>query len=78
MSKLDDLSTVIDGPGDYATRDGRRVAIYDISGNGTFAARGAVWKMFRGKMRPHGYSIWHVSGRHGALRETGADIVARL
>lgn len=73
---LDDLPTVVRGPGEYETRDGRRVQIREISGNATFSAKGAVYKEFRGRIVPRGYDIWHVSGRYRAVGEHPLDIVS--
>jgi hypothetical protein len=41
----------------------------------TFDAKGSVWRMFRGKVRPRGLEIWHVSGRRMVLHENHRDIV---
>ncbi len=76
-----DLPIVIVGPGDYVSRDGRRITIRDVKappepGSTMFAASGSVWREFRGKVRPHGYGTWHVSGRRLPLSETPSDIVA--
>lgn len=73
---LDELPTVVTGPGEYETRDGRRVKIREISGRGTFSAEGAVYKEFRGRAVPRGYDIWHVSGRYRAVGEHPLDIVS--
>lgn len=83
MSKtdLDEMarrtSTVlIDKPGDYITRDGRRVTIHAITeGHYTFPCKGALWRMYRGELRPRGYDTWMRSGYHLAVGEHGADIV---
>jgi hypothetical protein len=78
---------VITGPGDYVTRDGRRVTIHAVVPyaplpNGAprheltaFEAKGAVWAMFRGTMRPRGLSIWHLSGNYRGLQPSPLDIV---
>ena len=73
-----DLPTLITASGTYLTRDGRVVTIYDVNGTGTFAARGAIHKMFRGKIRPRGYNIWHVSGRFDSIHENARDLVAKV
>lgn len=80
---LNDLPTIVDLPGDYVTRDGARVTIHEVKLRGDdhttteFLAKGSEWRMFRGKVRPHGFDIWHVSGRGFPLRESGRDIVGR-
>lgn len=74
----DKMPVVIDGPGEYVTRDGRRVTIYNIDGKGLFSARGSIWKMFRGKVRPRTFEIWHVSGRNMPLHEKPRDIVGKF
>ena len=45
------LPVIVDGPGAYVTRDGRRVTIYRFGGIGTFNAEGHIWAMFRGELR---------------------------
>lgn len=72
---LSDLPVIITGPGEYVSRNGKRVTIREISGPSTFAAKGHVWRMFRGKERPRDNDIWHVSGRYQAVGERGKDIV---
>lgn len=78
---LNDLPTVIDGPGEYATRSGGRATVREVKasepGTTAFAAKGALWRMFRGALRPRGLEIWHVSGRVLPLEESGRDIVGR-
>lgn len=75
-----DLPVVIAGPGDYVSRDGCRITIHAVKsppepGSTLFAASGSVWREFRGKERPRGYSTWHVSGRRLPLDETPSDVV---
>lgn len=77
-----DLPVVIAGPGDYVSRDGRRITIHDVKsppelGSTLFAASGSVWSEFRGAVRPRGYTTWHVSGRRLPLKDTASDIVGR-
>jgi hypothetical protein len=79
---LNDLPTVIDGPGEYVTRSGARATIREIGAQApdatSFAAKGSLWRTFRGKPRPRGLEIWHVSGRSMPLDETRNDIVGRF
>jgi len=76
MTTLDELPRVVTGPGDYVTRKGQRVTIHTVSdGPETFRAKGAIWRMFRGKLTSRGYAIWHVSGRYDAVTERTRDIV---
>jgi hypothetical protein len=76
---LNDLPDIIETTGDYVTRDGRRVTIHEIKpgtpGTTSFSAKGSVWRMSRGKDRPGGLDIWHLSGRNQAQRESTRDIV---
>ena len=65
--------------GDYLTRDGTRVTIFEIRpGTSTFEAKGSVWKMFRGKLRPRGFNIWKTNGQHMAVGEHRLDIVKKV
>lgn len=68
---------MIDQPGDYITRNGSRVTIHAIHGPSHWPAKGSVWKMFRGRIRPRGYAIWTTSGQFRALGQHPLDIVAR-
>lgn len=79
---LNTLPVIITGPGDYRTRDGRRVSIWTVSAwvplddsTTRFRAKGAVWRMDRDKLRPRGYHGWHVSGRALTSTEVTMDIV---
>jgi hypothetical protein len=72
---LTDLPVIITGPGEYKTRNGKRVNIREISGSGTFAAKGGIYREFRGRTVARGYDIWHVSGCYRAVGEHGLDIV---
>lgn len=80
--KLNSLPTVITGVGDYLTRDGRRVTIHgmkdapDDPDVTSFRAEGLVWQMFRGKVVPRDYTIWHVSGRKYPFVESRSDILS--
>ena len=77
--RLDSLPTVIDGPGEYLCRDGRRALIHSTNGStSTFSCRGARYRMFRGKERAKGLFIWHPSGRYYAVEESPYDIVAKV
>lgn len=76
------LPVVIDGPGVYFTRDGRRAKVDTIDprpnmlSNG-FAAKGSIERMFRGKMKFHGFRVWHISGCSEGLHQRPSDIVAK-
>lgn len=73
---LHELPTIIDKPGIYVLRDGRKAVIHHIEGPATFCAKGSVYRAFRGKMRPRGYRGWHPSGRANAVAPHPSDIVA--
>lgn len=80
MRATDDLPVIITAPGEYMTRDGRKVTIHtvqDASSPYTFKAKVSIWRMFRGAMRPREYNIWHVSGRLDMVTEKPGDIVGR-
>ena len=78
---LNELPVIIDTPGDYATHDGLRVTIRQVSdatpGTTSFGAVGAVWRERRGVTRARGHEIWHISGRNMVLRESPLDVVRR-
>ena len=78
---LNKLATIIDAPGTYITRDGRHVNIFtvqSISTGNTFRAKGSIYKLFRGKVVPRGYQVWHVSGRLLAVGLSPSDIIGKV
>jgi hypothetical protein len=75
VTKLNDLPVIIDEPGEYVTRDGRR-AVIDCFGNGTFSAKGTLFTKRTVRTVKH-YEIWHPSGRCVAVGESKRDIVAK-
>lgn len=82
MIALNDMPTIIDGPGEYITRAGGRTTVHEVKQGGNpettrFDAKGSVWKKLRGKLRPSDYTIWHISGRKYILKESKHDIVGR-
>lgn len=77
MKLVNGLPVIISGPGEYRTRNGGRVTIdtvQDDSSPYTFRAKGRPWRLFRGKMCPRGYNVWHVSGRLDMVNERAGDI----
>lgn len=87
---LNRLPVVIDEPGDYVTRSGRKVSIHAIDRRQVgansqflrhectaFEAKGQVWAEIRGKLQPCGYDIWHISGFYGAGGQSPLDIVGK-
>lgn len=78
-TKLNDLPKVIKWPGEYRTRGGKRVTIHTLAtenpGTTSFAAKGSIWRMFRGKERPKDHGIWHTSGRFYPTKESPNDII---
>ena len=82
MTALNDMSVIVDGPGEYVTRNGGRATVFEVKQGGNpettrFDAKGDVWRKVRGKFRPVDYTIWHVSGRKYVLNESKDDIVGR-
>lgn len=78
MKNTNDLPPIINAPGDYITRDGRRVTTHAVqpeSSPYTFKAKGCIWRMFRGKQSPRWSQVWHKSGRLDMVKESPADIV---
>lgn len=63
-------------PGDYATRDGRRVTVRDIRGPATACVRGQIWKEFRGAVQPRGNHAWTEDGMFHFIGTHRADIVS--
>lgn len=75
---LRELETVVDGTGDYVTRDGRRVTVYTISsGNETFTVKGAIHRENRGRYQAKDRMTWHKSGRCYPVLPSPDDIIVK-
>lgn len=76
---LDDLPVVVDGPGNYRTRDGRLVIVCAVTKLGAFRAKGTIFSPPKlGKVNGRNrYDIWHVSGRALPVNEVSYDIVSK-
>lgn len=75
------LPVVVSEPGEYVTRDGRRVTVHEVQPQTspyTFKVKGQLWRMFRGQCAPRGLQVWHVSGRLDMVQEKAGDIVGRF
>lgn len=68
-------------PGDYVTRDGRRVTVRAIVTHNsagaavTWPVKGQIWRMYRGELRPRGFDIWQTNGMINIAVESDKDIV---
>lgn len=74
------LPVIVTEPGEYVTRDGRRVTVQAVQPKEspyTFKVKGSLWRMFRGECRPRGSQAWHVSGRLDMVKEKAGDIIGR-
>lgn len=77
MIPLTKMPVVIIGPGRYETRNGHSVAIHEIHGPGTFAAKGTI--RLPGKQRERlEFNIWHVSGRFMPIGEHQWDVIRKV
>ena len=75
------LPVIITEPGIYIMRDGGRARIDRVYDNSdktvtAFTCKGSLERMFRGKMRFKGYSIWHESGQATGF-ESEYDIISK-
>ncbi|MDO8416253.1 MAG: hypothetical protein Q7S87_08595 [Agitococcus sp.] len=82
ITPLNELPIIIDAPGDYRTRNGRRISISTIAptltlSTSAFHAKGSVWKTETQLGINPEYGIWHISGRDKAVGESARDIVAK-
>lgn len=82
ITPMNELPTVIDGPGEYRTRSGKRVTIHKVDPTMTLSttaynAKGSVWKTTRKVGLNPEYQIWHISGRCFSFKESGADIISK-
>jgi hypothetical protein len=76
------FKTIITGPGEYKTRNGKNVTIHEVKPQGNpkhmeFRAKGTIWKKTGRGIEPQ-YCIWHVSGMSRAVGIYGNDIVEKL
>ena len=74
--------TIIDGPGDYITRNHKRVTIHEVKEQKDntcmeFRAKGSIWKSNDKMGNNPEYGIWHVSGVSRAVGIYGKDIVGK-
>lgn len=87
---LNQLPTIITGPGDYKLRNGLSCTVHELvyppeyseewcktTHSTAFPAKGTVWAVKPLKLRPR-YDAWHVSGRLYPLEESQLDIVSKL
>lgn len=84
------LPIVIDGPGIYLTRDGRRARIHEVKEYQpregepprhevtAFEAKGSAQMLFQGNLVYRGYDCWHVCGRRFPLKESPLDIIEKV
>lgn len=82
ITPMNELATVIDGPGEYVMRSGRRVTIHEVkpashSSATEFNAKGSVWRHKDWMGSNPEYQTWHISGRVTTFRELSYDIVAK-
>jgi hypothetical protein len=74
---------IIDGPGDYRTRNGKRVTIHEVASKKAgddcmeFCAKGSFWKSPKNMGENPEYGIWHVSGLSRAVYVHQTDIVGK-
>lgn len=90
VTTLNRLPVIIHRPGTYNLRNGKQAVIHEIKPYvdpegkrdrlevTAFEAKGSPIEMFRGKLQPRGYQIWHVSGRVDVGFEKPDDIVNRV
>lgn len=74
---------IIDGPGEYKLRNGRRVTIHELKlppgytpGNMCFPAKGSVWLKKTWTPNPP-FCIWRLDGRCRATGDHPWDVVGR-
>lgn len=76
---------IIDKPGLYKTRNGKRVTVHEIKypphhqeGNTCFPVRGSVWKRKDDIGMNPPFGIWQVNGDYTIFGPHGLDIVERI
>lgn len=82
---LNSLPTVVDGPGEYITRNGNRVVVTHITKHHdpetvSFRVKGdIIHPPVKGgiKTEIRLYNIWHISGRMYPIHESPHDIVGK-
>ncbi len=82
VTPWNELPVIIDVPGEYKTRSGKRVTIWAVKPTTTLAttaynANGSIWTTPT-KMRPKDkWALWHVSGKFLSNKDEPLDIVAK-
>lgn len=74
---------IINSPGDYRTRNGKRVTIHEVAPKKAgddcmeFCAKGSFWRSHKNMGENPEYGIWHVSGLSRGIGVHGTDIVGK-
>jgi hypothetical protein len=73
------LPKVVDATGDYVTRNGLRVSIFEIKDEktSTFNCKGCVFRKRKNGRITSEYGIWQPNGRHLAVGEDSLDILKK-
>ena len=77
------LPVIIDSPGDYRTRSGKRVTIHEIKPKKAghdcmeFCAKGSFWKSHSERRKKTECGIWHVSGLSRGIGTHQSDITEK-
>lgn len=87
MEKIDKdrkLPIIIDGPGTYRTRLGRKVTIHEIryppdhrDDCTCFPAKGSIWKTSSKMGLNPEYGIWQLNGKFLVISDSKFDIVSK-
>lgn len=79
------MSSLIDGPGLYLTRNGRKVTIHEIKfppgyeeGNTCFPAKGSIWKKKNDIGINPPYGIWQLDGKRSIFGDHPLDIISKV
>lgn len=74
---MDDLPVIIDGDGEYTTRDGRKVTIQQFKPNSKGHIFGHIWQKGKYGKLFRRTRTWHKSGRSEYVEETPTDVVKK-
>lgn len=76
---------LIDQPGTYQTRSGKKVTIHEIRFPPNyqpdclaFPAKGSVWKTLNNIGNNPEYGIWTQQGKYGSINDHPLDIIEKL
>lgn len=81
VTPMNELPVIINKPGEYRTRSGKKVEIHEVKPTLTlsstaFNAKGCLIEQKAFRTLRH-FNVWHISGRFGVFGPTPNDIIGK-